>query len=444
VFYCEKNPEKQSELHAKDKEARWFMVDPKTDQLTGDGILRVTDRFEELLQSRSEDSSKQFPSLVSFIGETGTGKSTLISASIKFFSGHAQHSETLETPVTRLEAASSLTCPTSSGVHLYKDPATFASSTPILFADCEGFNSGAGLPTSHTAWDSDGDKVARAIRITSSTYRNTSRQLALSDKNTDLYSRFLYAFSDVVCLVTRNAQKISKEISDLLLWAYRGLRASINQVQAKTLIIVLNAPSPDHSPSLMDPSALHKFIFDKMPKVWDDLEELREERKRLNKTLPNEDEINSTESFILRYFQNIRVCYIPTKGSAKADEMHAQCNLLRQHITESVDKTSKEKDESWTRYSIRDLSQLLNQAFEHFATDDTPFDFYKATRKDNPNPQSMQDHIMNMLRNLEMTRNSDLINYFPKLVASSILNNCLRGGGPGNTFVYEFNQLENT
>lgn len=420
------------------------MVDPKTDQLTGDGILRVTDRFEELLQSRSEDSSKQFPSLVSFIGETGTGKSTLISASIKFFSGHAQHSETLETPVTRLEAASSLTCPTSSGVHLYKDPATFASSTPILFADCEGFNSGAGLPTSHTAWDSDGDKVARAIRITSSTYRNTSRQLALSDKNTDLYSRFLYAFSDVVCLVTRNAQKISKEISDLLLWAYRGLRASINQVQAKTLIIVLNAPSPDHSPSLMDPSALHKFIFDKMPKVWDDLEELREERKRLNKTLPNEDEINSTESFILRYFQNIRVCYIPTKGSAKADEMHAQCNLLRQHITESVDKTSKEKDESWTRYSIRDLSQLLNQAFEHFATDDTPFDFYKATRKDNPNPQSMQDHIMNMLRNLEMTRNSDLINYFPKLVASSILNNCLRGGGPGNTFVYEFNQLENT
>ncbi|KAH8144522.1 uncharacterized protein LAJ45_11462 [Morchella importuna] len=430
VFYCEKNPERQSELHAKDKEARWFMVDPRTDQQTGDGILRVTDRFEELLQPRSENSSKQFPSLVSFIGETGTGKSTLIRASIKFFSGQAQHSETLETPVTRLEAASSLTSPTSSGVHLYKDPATFASPTPILFADCEGFNSGAGLPTSHTAWDSDGDTVARAIRITSSTYSSAGRQLALSDRNTDLYSRFLYAFSDVVCLVTRNAQKISKEISDLLLWAYRGLRASINQVQAKTLIIVLNAPSHDHNPSLMSPIALHKYIFDNMPKVWDDSEELKEERKKLNDTLPKKDEINSTESFILRYFQSIRVCYIPTKGSANPDEMHKQCQLLRSHITESVDKTSKEKEESWTRYSIRDLSQLLNQAFEHFATDDNPFNFYKATRKDNPNPQSMQDHIMNMLRNLEMTRNRDLINHFPKLVASSILNNCLRGSGP--------------
>jgi hypothetical protein len=50
------------------------------------------------------------------------------------------------------------------------------------------------------------------------------------------------------------------------------------------------------------------------------------------------------------------------------------------------------------QYNVPALSHILTRAFEHFAASEKPFDFYLAARRDNPNPQSMQDHIANFLR----------------------------------------------
>ena len=77
-------------------------------------------------------------------------------------------------------------------------------------------------------------------------------------------------------------------------------------------------------------------------------------------------------------------------------------------------------------FNIQDLSRLYSVAFEHYATSQTPLDFYRATRKDNPNPRNMTDHIMNLLRHVDQTRDSTLLRGFPKVVASTLLNDALR------------------
>lgn len=85
ILQSETNKEKQQLLHEQDKKARWFIAG-STRSDGSYGILYVSDRFEFLTtrgDMQSQSTLEQFPSLISFIGETGAGKSTLIRALIK-------------------------------------------------------------------------------------------------------------------------------------------------------------------------------------------------------------------------------------------------------------------------------------------------------------------------------------------------------------------------
>jgi 50S ribosome-binding GTPase len=426
ILQSETDLEKQKELHQQDKKARWFIAGA-TREDGSYGMLYVTDRFEYLTSRgdmRGQSGSQQYPSLVSFIGETGAGKSTLIRALIKM--SLRERSQHVETPVTRIAHADMLANPTSSGVHLYRDPATTTSQRPILFADCEGFNAGAGLPTSRTGWTyEDDNRVIRKIPITSRLYAGDTKSSAVEE----LYSRFLYAFSDVVCFVTKSEQKITFDFQRLLEWASRGLQTSVNQTQQRTLIIILNARI-EHDPALMNEDTAENKMFKSVGNVWENSPALKKIRDRANRSdVPMSDHIYTTRDFLHKYFPVIKVCYVPLQVNTRSGEVGRQYGLLRKQVLNGSTWASEARKRTWMQYNIPDLSRLYGLAFEHYAISHLPLDFYRAARKDNPNPQSMTDHIVNLLRHIGDTADEKILQRFPGVTASTLLNDAFRGGG---------------
>jgi flagellar biosynthesis GTPase FlhF len=72
-LFNERNDEEHSQEHQRNLSTFWFGVNSK------DSTARITGVYGEIvLSSRFPEKSKQFPSLVSFVGTTGAGKSTLI------------------------------------------------------------------------------------------------------------------------------------------------------------------------------------------------------------------------------------------------------------------------------------------------------------------------------------------------------------------------------
>jgi hypothetical protein len=202
-----------TQLHEDDAQTAWFGVHRPQDGRNPAFI--DYGRFPHLLSSTIEKWRPSFqhapssrdnrtPSLVSFVGQTGHGKSTLIKLLIDL---HVSKDQVVSTPVV---GASGVTDPTSQDVHLYLDPVTESSETPIFFADCEGLLGGEREPISA--------KLRRsAKRPGKSTMPPpapvSERELSWADSTslrsrqyavTNLYPRLLYTFSDVIVFVLRN------------------------------------------------------------------------------------------------------------------------------------------------------------------------------------------------------------------------------------------------
>lgn len=180
--------------------------------MTSTDRVRTQPSFMEQWGEVSRD--RRTPSLVSFVGQTGAGKSSLIKLLIDF---GLDGTEAYPTPVVGPRAAH---LPTSEDVHLYLDPRTCDSPGPLLFADCEGLEGGEREPLgakfkrmrrsnedkTHDTADTEfqtrkGNKVVTERELEwAVTSRTRSREFAV----TNLFPRLLYTFSDVIVFVLRN------------------------------------------------------------------------------------------------------------------------------------------------------------------------------------------------------------------------------------------------
>ncbi|KAF3171566.1 hypothetical protein TWF751_006295 [Orbilia oligospora] len=456
IFSTETDIVVQRRLHEEDNRvARWFIAE-STEADPRRGVLYVTDRFQRL-SAQGKLAENQFPSIVSFIGDTGKGKSTLIRAMIKTSTRTAGLSfnpddlsindlrlNSLETPVTAIQHPNFNLTPTSAGIHLYADPQTLSERSPILFADCEGFNthtkaqavSGMDLNRSHEDMP---------FRRKWTIERGEHKRESITD---GLYPQFMYLFSDVICYVMDGSASVSKDIIRLLEWAARGEADSVNMEPYKALVVVINQPSNWQKEWESQEFSARDSMLEQLPETgWRESSLLAEAVDRINSTRDG-NKISTTYALVKKYFQRIEVCYIPRRKDrgVAAELMLSKYRLLRHTILSCSKEAQTKKKESYNRFNFTDLSSQFDLAFHHFATSDGPFDMYKIARKGRVEPRKMSDHILVLMKCMEETSNLQSTQLFGEIVASSLINASLRDHQralpPQYTFETEFQFLK--
>jgi len=213
------DPFEQQYLHVEDEDTTWFGVARDS---SGQPIFQDYGRYAAIMaDSNTGEHQLRFPELVSFIGQTGAGKSTIVKMLIDQQERKLSQHKSFSSPV--VGSVKSEHVPTSGDVHLYADPRTYYEEYPMLYADCEGLEGGETLPMSvqhreasvSSKEKSDGQpetehrRRLKRNRITQGTQHNirwadspekSKRQYAV----TELYPRLLYTFSDVIVFVLRN------------------------------------------------------------------------------------------------------------------------------------------------------------------------------------------------------------------------------------------------
>ncbi|KAA8903650.1 hypothetical protein FN846DRAFT_891060 [Sphaerosporella brunnea] len=184
----------------------WFGT--RIEQSSNEVFLNFTDR----LSSLGPWSQGRVPSVVSFVGETGAGKSSLIYALLKV-KGAATGE--VETPV--VGNWRDMDKSVSSNVHLFPDPSAQHPKKMRIYADCEGL----------------GGSTQISVKLQFPVAEQATRQWIVGN----LYPAILCKQSDAVVYVTRNFRTIEVVISRMIQWAHQVPNSHSSRPSA---IIVVN------------------------------------------------------------------------------------------------------------------------------------------------------------------------------------------------------------
>lgn len=212
----------QKTLHLEDENTKWFGI-AKDEQ--NRPMFQDYGRYAAIMaESNTGDLQSRFPQFVSFIGQTGAGKSTLIKMLVDQQERlHGSRERGFPSPVVGSVTHGNV--PTSGDVHLYSDPSTYASEYPMLLADCEGLEGGENVPISAQYLDKSSttqenekkDDAFKPKKLSASPLNPIRRELKwatspeLSKRQygvTELFPRLLYSFSDVIVFVLRNPKYV--------------------------------------------------------------------------------------------------------------------------------------------------------------------------------------------------------------------------------------------
>ncbi|KAI1124855.1 hypothetical protein F5Y10DRAFT_284739 [Nemania abortiva] len=412
----------RSNLYRADASTAWFGIERPDDSSAP--IFHNYGRFTELMEATDPirknptfveemsgvDRDRRTPSLVSFVGQTGAGKSSLIKLLIDFaVNTNASYSS----PVIGPRGAH---IPTSEDVHLYLDPKTADSEGPILYADCEGLEGGEREPLGaifkrkrrqdHTSKGANIESDLLKPKVISEREllwadgpRTRSREFAV----TNLYPRVLYTFSDVIVFVLRNPRVIEHVFERLVQWAVAAIETSSNQPVLPHAIIALNASEHD--------------IDDKRWNVLD-----------------------TTDSILhdLGHTVNYNIIRLPAEGRPKL--MEEQVRKLYDGTLTACISARYARYQARMLLDVEDLNDYLQEAFNHYSnTLESPFDFVQASSRNSPIPPDFGGNILklalDMMTILKPERHIDARRIFYELsymVASCIMLDSARHNNKGS------------
>lgn len=379
-------------LHEDDSNTKWFGV---SRDANGRPNLDDFGRYANLMSTISpiETMGSRYPQLVSFIGVTNAGKSTLI----KLLVNHDRDNMNLDnqdifpSPVVGSIANDSL--PTSGDVHLYADPATHAEQLPILYADCEGFEGGERIPLGARARRGLRSESAKEEVLDPDLVRSRPIEWATTEESrqreyavTALYPRLLYTFSDCVVFVLRNPKTFqSAVLTKSLEWGVAALEKSINQPALPHCVVAVNGTDPSVDEREWDINYATQSLLSSVKTALDPIEgvprfrELAEYWRSLGK------HIYSIEDLILRYYSTFKVIRIPSKPQYMT--INEQVGKLHSMIKSNCEDSFRSKRRARMLTNADELNVYLQSGFDHFTTHlNIPFNFMQISLLRNPIP----------------------------------------------------------
>jgi hypothetical protein len=425
-------------LHEEDKDSKWFGVVRDVD---GKAVLEDYGRFTKLFATTAKTSAptrRQFPQLVSFIGVTNAGKSTLIKLLISLGYPARQRGGTEYFPSPVVGSLGNENEPTSGEVHLYADSATHNHDRPILYADCEGFEGGEkaplgsrsrmyGGPTHPLESQAEDSVRTRQIRWATTDERR-KREYAV----TSLYPRLLYTFSDCVVFVLRNPKTFqSAVLTKLIDWGAAALERSINQPRLPHCVVVVNDSDAALDESEWDSGSATRSLLSSVQGAVNYTEGVPRFRELADHWRKLGRDVCSIEDLILCYYGSFKVIRMP--AGKRFRRMEEQVTKLRGLIQECCDRSFEAKRRTRMQTDAAELDGYLQSGFDHFTTHlDLPFDFMQVSLVQNPIPHDFGDHILQLCLAMERAatgtreQTQELFVRIGSLVASCVLLDCAR------------------
>ncbi|PVI02430.1 hypothetical protein DM02DRAFT_701953 [Periconia macrospinosa] len=427
----------QETLHVEDEDTTWFGLARDTHNKP---FFQDYGRYASIMaDSNTVEHQSRYPQLVSFIGQTGAGKSTLIKMLIdqqERVRGSRQYG--FPSPVVGSVTHGNL--PTSGDVHLYSDPGTYASAFSMLLADCEGLEGGENIPISAQYREKSSrssEKKGRDSNIRkriSKSQNQTRREIKWADTPekskrqyavTELYPRLLYTFSDVIVFVLRNPKTFESTVLSLLIdWARSSIEKSLNQPTLPHAIIALNATDTRIDPKVWDTEyATNSLMSDVSGAIHRDpnYQELKSFWVARGKHIEN------MKDLLECYYSSITVVRVP--GDGRYMMIDKQVQTLYDAISRRCKESFHAKRKSRMVSNSEHLNIYLQTAFDHFSNDlHTPFNFMDISFKINPIPLDFGGNILKLAVAMK-SRFSSAEKIFEELsfmVASCILLDCAR------------------
>ena len=431
-----KDPIDVRKLHQQDEKAKWFaVVRDNASQIIFEDYGRYAALISDI--ARSSDIENRYPKMVSFVGVTNAGKSTLINMLVqRTLVGENQRPTTdFPSPVVGCVADDSLA--TSGDVHLYADPASHLTPLPILFADCEGFEGGERSPLGSRYYH----RSQHGGSGTSDAWINT-RSIKWADREeyrrreyavNNLYPRLLYSFSDCVVFVLRNPKTFgSAALTKLLDWGAAALEKSMNQPALPHCVVTLNGSHPAIATAQWDVEHATRSLLLSVSNAFDCIEgvpqfcELAKHWRELGR------EINTVEDLILCYYASFKVVRVPAEP--RYTLMSQQVEKLYATIQSNCERSHEAKIRTRLLTNAEELDQYLQSGFDHFTLHiDVPFNFMQVSLTRNPISQGFGGHILQLCETLnsrlpsrEPTMMKWTFRNLSNMLASCVLLDCAR------------------
>jgi hypothetical protein len=360
--------------------------------------------------------SAVYPRMVSFVGGSGTGKSTLIHILIRqlWNSTTGNGDSMTRVPVV----GDNSTIPTSSDIHLYHDPIRDADTpgTPLLFADCEGFD-GANQSSAATivaetrkAVTNKENPLNENVRTLVSSFIQATKRIfkrslgwsqsvngCRQDALELLFPRLLYIFSDVIVYVITETEsrRIGNVLEKLVKWSEETAVAAINRVSPPSLIVVLNQSKP--SGTDWNPEATTDRILKENEGLMATNPTLKTHKARLESLgLAN----CSLEAILKCAYSSVKFVRIP-RGDGKKDlrRLASQLQMLHSMIDAATTQAHDAKAAAKMLLSSEYQNSFYNLAFEHFSIyKDRPFDYIETFFSLHPLPTNFANTLAGLFR----------------------------------------------